>query len=585
MKREDNITFRQSISDFPLMVNLGNKNPSFGLHRYKEPLRFLPLDDEGFALQGDKRQLLYIGRKRSHRFTILGDTSFEYDCILEREPESNVISLLIEGAENYDFFRQPDYVRDPFLKGSFAVYRKITILGEGTGKLCHIHRPEIIDARGRRCWGELSIVRNELRITIPEWWLSEAKYPVLVDPTIGTTTVGSQVKYEFSPGYIEDFLYDESVTTERAYITETINGTCTIYMYARAGLYGHLSGINGGRGVIYSDNNNFPYLRLTSRGTLINTDINSNNPAGWRSGTFNSNGSISGGSYIWYGIVTEYIWETYFDYSSRMVITYPDLDEDENLVGPLVFPTQQYSYWEDNKRPSMYITYNVAQNYIRTMTQGVKLSDSRKPSVGFMRKLLQTTRINTVLSRFETFYRKSTLTVNSIMHMNRYPVFLRTVIEQIDISSVIDQVRSLFRECVDIIEPYSVLSRIHSAIRFAEDFLYGIDSLPVEVLFIRSVSDNTTVSQQNYHFGDFIRGLSVYAENTDETRHSADYHRRNEDGVQVIGTVLRGLLFFVRIITNVFIRDYFLGRFLIAREELKLKSVICRELTFDSRID
>ena len=84
---------------------------------------------------------------------------------------------------------------DPFLKGSYAVYSKDTLLGEGTGKLCHIHRPEIIDARGRRCWGDLSIVENCLCISIPENWLSEATYPVIVDPTVGTTTVGSQTTW------------------------------------------------------------------------------------------------------------------------------------------------------------------------------------------------------------------------------------------------------------------------------------------------------------------------------------------------------------------------------------------------------
>jgi hypothetical protein len=169
------IRFRQSVSDFPLIVSLGDKMPSFGLSRWGGGgLRFKPPDDEGFTLRGDRRRLFYKGRRRSHRFTILDDTAFEYDCILNREPESNVISLLIDGAEIYDFFRQPDFVPDPFLKGSYAVYKKETLIGEGTGKLCHIHRPLIIDARGRRCWGELAIAGNELRITIPEQWLSEA---------------------------------------------------------------------------------------------------------------------------------------------------------------------------------------------------------------------------------------------------------------------------------------------------------------------------------------------------------------------------------------------------------------------------
>ncbi|MDR0322944.1 MAG: hypothetical protein LBI12_00685, partial [Treponema sp.] len=155
MSNEKGVRFRQSLADFPVSVELGEKIPSWGITRWggNGGLRFVPPDDEGFTLRGDKQRLLYKGLRRSHRFTILGDNAFEYDCILKREPESNVISLLMEGAEHCDFFRQPDFVPDPFLKGSYAVYKKDTLLGEGTGKLCHIHRPLIIDARGRRVWG------------------------------------------------------------------------------------------------------------------------------------------------------------------------------------------------------------------------------------------------------------------------------------------------------------------------------------------------------------------------------------------------------------------------------------------------
>jgi hypothetical protein len=89
--------------DFPCPVALGKNTPSFGLYRFNKGLRFVPPDDEGFTLRGDRRRLVYKGRERSHRFTILGDTAFEYDCILGREPESNVITLLMDGAENFDF--------------------------------------------------------------------------------------------------------------------------------------------------------------------------------------------------------------------------------------------------------------------------------------------------------------------------------------------------------------------------------------------------------------------------------------------------------------------------------------------------
>jgi hypothetical protein len=225
--------FFQSQNDFPVQVTLDEKAPAWGLSRWAgSGLRFLPPDDEGFTLRGDRRRLVYRGRKRSHRFTILGDTAFEYDCILEREPESNVITLLMEGAEFFDFFRQPDFVKDPFLKGSYAVYKKETLAGEGTGKLCHIHRPLIIDANGRKVFGDLSVAGNTLCITIPEVWLSGAKYPVVVDPTIGTAAIGTAAIGSQNKWYDPDneetasLMFELSIPVNRFLVSETVNGTC-----------------------------------------------------------------------------------------------------------------------------------------------------------------------------------------------------------------------------------------------------------------------------------------------------------------------------------------------------------------------
>jgi hypothetical protein len=270
--------FLQSINDFPCPVALGKYEPSFGLHRFKQGLRFVPHDDEGFTMRGDKWRLLYKGRRRSHRFTILGDTAFEYDCILEREPESNVISLRMEGVENFDFFRQPDFVPDKYLKGSYAVYKKETLAGEGTGKLCHIHRPEIIDARGRRCWGDLSIIGNELRITIPEKWLGEAAYPVIVDPTIGTTTVGSQYKWDNNdPGEpLIDLMFEISIPVNKFLVSDTINGLCTAYAYVNSD-----DSEAGGRPVIYSDNGDKPQTRKSMNEGFFDFRVTSGKPKGW----------------------------------------------------------------------------------------------------------------------------------------------------------------------------------------------------------------------------------------------------------------------------------------------------------------
>ena len=48
--------------------------------------------------------LVYVSvKQRKHA---LDNNAFEYDHVLEREPESNVVSLRMEGAKAYDFFHQ-----------------------------------------------------------------------------------------------------------------------------------------------------------------------------------------------------------------------------------------------------------------------------------------------------------------------------------------------------------------------------------------------------------------------------------------------------------------------------------------------
>jgi hypothetical protein len=47
---------------------------------------------------------------------------------------------------------------------------------------------------------------------------------------------------------------------------------------------------------------------------------------------------------------------------------------------------------------------------------------------------------------------------------------------------------------------------------------------------------------------------------------------------------LRHLLVFIRLVAGAFIRDYIIGRFLKSREEIVIKSPVCRELALDSRL-
>jgi len=585
LKRDTNIKFLQSQYDFPCPVMLGRVTPTFGLYRYKQGLKFLPSDDEGFTLRGDKQHLLYKGRKKSHRFTILGDTAFEYDCILLKEPESNVITLKIEGAENFDFFRQPDFIKEPILKGSYAVYKKDVMIGEGTGKLCHIYRPEIIDARGRRCWGGLAVVGNELHITIPEKWLADAKYPVVVDPSVGTTTVGSLSSGAEPDGMSYPFPFIESQIAVNKYsVPNKGNGSCTAYVYAYEKSYSC--------GVVvpclFTNNaSNKPFLRKSRNENDIDIDLWGNKPTGWKSCTFTLDGYIEAGSYVWFGVYGE-SFTTKFDYSGECYKLWVD-EEMYNESFDCIPPYLSIQPWDTycNVKWSWYFNYTaiVAQNYVRTLTQGVKLTDTRRLTGNYIRKITQNAGVNSLLKRFESFYRECVMTAHNSMNINRLAVFYRDVTENINV--IMDLLNSRFfpRKCVDDVNVSTEEKRKFNAVRKVQDNLNLTDTSSFTILILRRIPDTVNVTHTFQHWGDFIRSLKVNADSTAETTHEAEYKRFASDNVNAVGTVFRGLLLFVRIFSRIVIRDYVLRRFLIAKEDFILKSPICLELKLDSKID
>jgi hypothetical protein len=522
--RERSAIFCQSLWDFPCPVTLDKIKPSFGLHRYKQGLQFVPTDDEGFALRGDKQRLVYKGRRRSHRFTILGDTAFEYDCILNKEPVSNVITLLIEGAENFDFFRQPDTVKDPSLAGSYAVYKKETLVGEGTGKLCHIHRPEIIDARGRRCWGELSIAGNCLCIAIPENWLAEAKYPVIVDPIVGTTTVGSL--YLLNSAALK---YEGNIPVSRFQLSEGLSGLCTGYFYTNQD---HASA--SGHAVIYSDLSSSPNSCLTKSEATIDLRVVSGSPAGWRSGNFTMNGAAAGNSYIWFGLFPKTVWYPRYDSGSSCTAgTY------SGSTRPSTYPST--SGWQ-NVRLSMYFTYSYS--FTRTLTQGVTLSDAKATEVGFRRNAVEITNAN------DTFAK------------------LQNIIKVIN----------------DSLSSFDLAARTLSVLTSIKDTLSSFELSKASFLHFRNIHENLNATDALYHIRNIIRGIVDDVGMESEAKTGFLHFRTISETAQAISYVIRGMVYFAHIVTRVFVRDYFLNRFLKAKAELSIKSCVCREIVLEGKI-
>ncbi|MDR2435185.1 MAG: hypothetical protein LBD47_11570 [Treponema sp.] len=597
------VRFRQSVRDFPLTVSLGDKAPAWGLNRWASSgLRFLPPDDEGFTLRGDRRRLVYKGRRRSHRFTILGDTAFEYDCILNREPESNVVALLMEGAENFDFFRQPDFVKDPFLKGSYAVYKKETLLGEGTGKLCHIHRPQIIDSRGRRCWGDLSVTGNELRITIPETFLGEAKYPVIVDPVIGTSSIGSQTPQNVGTGAKNPWLIYE-FGVNRYMMSEKCQGVCTAHVYC----YDQILSIGDVTPLIFGDENDKPHYRRTRneekiKTKLVNTsNINIVYDPQWKTGSFETIGEIQEGDYIWFGGYGEAFW-TKFDYGGTLYKNYPEVfteQEEEEIYNEETGEWEWYEgvYYDlpdfplDGKEKtqdcifSWYFDFeSLSKNYTRTLTQGITLTDSRKLTGAYKRSTTQTVKGTTALSRFVSFPRQCLETVYNTSVLKALPTLVRSVFEQVRAITAMDKSRGLSRNCSETIRAGSETKRIQGFYRKAYEDVKGTDTRSFPVLFLRSLPETVWLTDSKTQRAVYVRGLWTEAASMAKTRHGGEYYRKQADTVQAAGTSFRSLLIFVRLVTTSLIRDFLLRRFLKSNEELVLKSPVCRELIVDSSI-
>jgi hypothetical protein len=552
--------FVQSAGDFPLSVGLGKKDPSWELKRWgRNILGFSPLVEGGYSTRGDRWRVHYAGDRVSHRFTILDNEHFEYDVILNKEPESNRLYLGVQGWEGFDFFRQPDDIGPDMLRGSYAVYKKEGVINApayhvGTGKLCHIHRPRIIDARGRRVWGDIWIDRGVMTMIIPEWWLAEAKYPVVVDPVVGSSVAGAYYTYEYlsqevyEEDYLEDKKSDPSVQLdwykEMYYIdfdtTAVFNkyktpaqlqGTYNTYVYIEwiPVPYSYPSYEYDYRNipVLYSDHNNKPRYLLNYNSTFGNPMANLSSPKNftprWVQSTMTINGSVTANTDVWFGFWARY-GATRFDYAAPLFQTYevyldPDSLKDYGSVYEIAvdwdfynidYAYDRYTDEKDNVYPgarydmkaSMYLA--IPASYTRTVTQWVMPTEVRKLTGQYQRNATQTALGTAETKRFEGFYRSMVQTIKNTVSLKGSPTLIRKVAEAV---------------------------------------------------------------------------AALY-----EAKAGAGLNRGIGDTAGSEGVALRHLFVFLRLLTGAYIRDYIIGRFLKSKEELIIKSPVCREIVIDSKL-
>jgi hypothetical protein len=168
--------------------------------------------DRSFETQADRPLLSKKMEFRSGATTAFVEpkegtgNEFDIDFTLDAKPDTNIFTYAIGGADEFDFFYQPELTpeeiadgaeRPENVIGSYAVYHRekansrVGSTNYATGKIFHIYRPKAIDANGAEVWAQLHYSDGILSVTVPEDFLEKATYPVVVDPTFGYTSAGA----------------------------------------------------------------------------------------------------------------------------------------------------------------------------------------------------------------------------------------------------------------------------------------------------------------------------------------------------------------------------------------------------------
>ena len=298
------------------------------------------VDDGKGQLAFEKNIVKYVKTDIEAHFYNL-DNSFEIELLLNSKPASNVFTWTIQ-SKGLNFYYQPPLtaqeiaagdVRPDNIVGSYAVYtnRKNHNLSTGInyrhGKAFHIYRPKATDAKGGSTWCDLNIENGLMTVTVPQTFLDTAVYPVLVDPTIGYTTVGGT----------GSFLNTDDVYGVHATATEdgTVNSISIYFSTASGNFKGLL--VDGSSKTIVTNG-------ISPAGSYSST-------AAWYTTTYSSSPSISNTvDYYICGIVDTVVTKMYYDTGSS-----PDnLYDSSNSYASPTDPTDGTT---GNRLYSAYATY------------------------------------------------------------------------------------------------------------------------------------------------------------------------------------------------------------------------------------
>jgi hypothetical protein len=232
----------------------------------------------------------------------------------------------------------------------------------------------------------------------------------------------------------------------------------------------------------------------------------------------------------------------------------------------------------------MYFTYTSAQNYTRTLTQGVQLTDTRKLAGLYKRGMAQTAGGTTAMKQAEGFYRSIIQSVKNTMALKGS---LMRMVRLIEAAAALYEMKAGAGFKRGTGDTAGIGSAAGGAVLFFRT-LFGLagggDAAGGLVTRIRLIQDAETALDDTGHTADYLRGLFMEAGSIAGTSHQGDYYRRVEDAAHSEAIPLRHLFIFLRLLTVAYIRDFIIGRFLKSKEELVVKSPVCREIILESTL-
>lgn len=257
--------------------------------------------DDKITLKGTQKEYNFyplkpktVGFEKWYEPYILHESGgTEFEVILKEKPVTNEVKLKIK-SKGLEFLYQPyltdeerylmdvegSIIRFPEVEGSYAVYHKdkkndySKAGGKDykTGKAFHIYRPTITDSAGKTVYGDLKIdeAKGILSIFIPQEFLETALYPIIVDPSIGYTTVGG------------------SSTTIMSNIKGSVFSTTNGFTPTSLSMYLNVNTLNAFKGAIYTHST----LNLLTNGTTV--EKSGITATDWQTFTFTVNPTLAG---------------------------------------------------------------------------------------------------------------------------------------------------------------------------------------------------------------------------------------------------------------------------------------------------